>query len=181
MSQRGFTLPEVLVAIAFFVIVSSIGAATLAPAVTAARTDSQVRRVIGLLQLARETAITRQRDVELLVDEGAGVLRLALIDQGVEVPFMELALENRVALHRFDEMGDTPDGFGGGAAVNFGTAARLLFISDGSLVGNDDMPVNGTFYLAVEGQPETARAVTVTGATARARAYRWMATSWIAQ
>jgi prepilin-type N-terminal cleavage/methylation domain-containing protein len=181
MNQRGFTLPEVLVAIAFFTIVSGIGSAILGPAVTTARIDSQVKRVIGFLQLARETAITRQRDVELLVDEDAGVFRLVRIDEGVEVPFMELALESRVQLRRFDDMGDTPDRFGGAGAVNFGTAARLLFISDGSLVGDDDMPVNGTLYLAMAGQPETARAITLTGTTARPRSYRWMGESWIAR
>jgi prepilin-type N-terminal cleavage/methylation domain-containing protein len=181
MNQRGFSLPEVLVAITLFSIVSGVGVAILGPAVTTAKADSQVKRVIGLLQLARETAITRQRDVELLVDEDAGVLRLVRIDEGIEVPFMEIALENRVQLHRFDDMGDTPDGFGGGGAVNFGGAARLLFISDGSLVSDDDMPVNGTLYFAMDGQPQTARAITLTGTTARARSYRWMGESWIAR
>ena len=35
-------------------------------------------------------------------------------------------------------MGDTPDGFGDGGDIDFGGAARLLFISDGSLVDEDD-------------------------------------------
>lgn len=181
MQQRGFTLSELAVATAVFMVVAAIGGAVLFPAITAAKADSQVARVIGALQLARDTAIARQRDVELTIDEDAGILRLARIEDGDPTPFLEIALESGVKFLRFADLGDTPDGFGGDGAVEFGDAARLLFISDGSLVGADDLPVNGSMFFAIDNQPESARAISVTGTTARARRYKRNNGEWITQ
>jgi len=179
--ERGFTLTELVVTTAMFLVVSAIGASILFPAITAAKADAQIARVIGALQLARDTAITRQRDIELTIDEAAGMLRLLRIDDGQQVPFLEIALESGVTFRRFDDLGDTPDTFGGEGAVEFGGAARLLFISDGSLVGADDLPVNGSMFFGIENEPESARAITLTGTTARARKYRRNNGEWIAQ
>ena len=180
MHERGFTLAEVIVATAVFVVVAAIGAAVLFPAITSAKADSQISRVIGALQLARDTAITRQRDIELTIDEEAGILRLTRIEAGEPVTFLEIALESGMRFLRFDAL-DTPDSFGGEGAVEFGDAARLLFISDGSLVGADDLPVNGSMFFGIENTPASARAITVTGTTARARKYRRNNGEWIAQ
>jgi len=61
-------LTELLIAVAFFMIISAMGFALTGVAAPSIRTDGQVNRVIGLLQVARETAITRQRDVEVRID-----------------------------------------------------------------------------------------------------------------
>ena len=180
MSERGFTLWELLATVAIFTTVAGLGAALLTPAITAARADAEIKRVIGVLQVARETAITRQRDIELSIDEDAGIIRLVRIEGGEEEPFLEIALEHGVRVLRFDDMGGTPDGLGGEGAVDFGGSARLLFISDGSLVGPDDLPVNGAMYFAIAATRQSARAITITGTTARARHFRWNNGEWIA-
>jgi prepilin-type N-terminal cleavage/methylation domain-containing protein len=184
MAQRGFTATELLIAVALFVTLSGMGMAFLMPAITAARSDSEVRRVVGMLQLAREIAISQQRDVELRVDEENNFISLVrLDDEGNEflVAQIGFALENGLRFERFTDMG-VPEGIVDGAgAVEFGGALRLLFLSDGSLVGNDDVPVNGALFMAVPGKPDTARAVTITGTTARPRSYRWIGNRWNAQ
>ena len=78
-------------------------------------------------------------------------------------------------------MTDTPDAFGADAPASLGGATRLFFISDGSLVDEDSLPVNGTIFLGTADRPASARAITITGTTARARRYRWMGTGWVTQ
>jgi len=181
MRERGFTLVEMIIAAAVFMVMSAVGLALLSPAITGARTDSEIKRVIGVLRIARETAITRQRDVELRIDEAAGILRLVRIEEDGEFPFLEMTLEGRVRFLRFDGMGDAPDGPAGDGAVEFGDSARLLFISDGSLVDETDLPVNGSMYFGIAEAPFSARAVTLTGTTARARSFRWNEDGWAGQ
>lgn len=175
---RGFTLPEVLVTVTIFMVISAMAAATLQGAISMVRADGQAQRVIGLLQLARETAIQRQRDVELVFDAAAGRVRVLLHDGGAATAIREVTLEYGVGFRQFAGMPDTPDAFGATAMIDFGGAPRLLFISDGSFVDATDLPLNGTIFLGMAGRRETARAVTITGATARARMYRWGGSWW---
>jgi hypothetical protein len=54
-----------------------------------------------------------------------------------------------------------------------------MFGPDGSFVDPTGVPVNGTVFLGVPGQVETARAVTVFGSTGRVRGYRWIGSAWV--
>jgi len=172
-NQQGFTLPELLVAVALFMTVAGVAIALLGSAAISIRSDSQAGRLLGLIQLARETAIMRQRDVEIAFDEDTDTVTLVRFDDGVAVPLQQLSFEHQVGFRQYTGAGDTPEGYGDGSPVDFGTAARLIFIPDGSLVDEANVPVNGTVYLGMLNRPETARAVTLTGTTARARLYRW--------
>jgi hypothetical protein len=172
-SDRGFTLPEMLVMIAFFLVISGMGLAVVNGVLPSVRIDGQISRVMGLLQHARELAIARQRDYEVRFDTTAHTVELLRREGAAEFQLQLIAFESRVKFMQFSGMGDTPEGFGDGDLADFGGASRLLFISDGSLVDENSMPVNGTLYLGIEGHRETARAITVTGSTARARFYKW--------
>ena len=177
-NERGFTLAELLVVVAIFMTIAAMATALLMSSIVMMRADGEAQRLIGLFQLARETAIMRQRDIELTFDAAANRARLILLDNGAQIPLREISLEYGVAFRQFGGVPDTPDGFGADEAIDFDDAARLIFISDGSLVGADDLPVNGTVFLGIPGRNETARAVTITGATARARVYRWSGAWW---
>lgn len=181
MNQRGFSLPELLIAIALVAIAAGVGAALFGSAISTARANSQASRVSGLVQLARENAIRTQRDLELTFDTDRQIVRLLRNDDDQPVLIAEVALEYGVQLMLPDGPGDTPDAFGDNSATDFGDAERLFFISDGSLVDEDSVPVNGTIFLGVNNQSTSARAVTITGATARPRRYRWMGAEWAAQ
>lgn len=170
-NQRGFTLAELLIASAFLMTASGIGMALLGSALPSVRTDGEVNRLIGLLQVARETAITRQRDVEVRIDLDTNSVLIVRHDEDVEVPVRQLIFEYNVSFLQFGGMGDTPEGYGDASAVDFGDAVSMVFAPDGSFLAEDDVPLNGTFFLGVRGRTETARAVTLTGATARARLY----------
>jgi len=167
-------LTELLIAVAFFMIISAMGFALTGVAAPSIRTDGQVNRVIGLLQVARETAITRQRDVEVRIDLEGNSLTVLRHEDDDEVPMSLLVLEGGVQLMQFESLGDTPQAFGNDDAADFGGSATLIFSPDGSFVGDDDLPLDGTLFFGMPDRTETARAVTLTGTTGRPRLYRWL-------
>lgn len=175
--ERGFTLTELLIALGFFIVVSAMSLALVGTAMPGIRANGQSARLLGLLQTAREMAIARQRDVEVRFDTGANSVELVRHDEGVEVPVTLLVFEYKVAFLQFSGLGDTPEGYGSTEPVDFGGADPLIFTSDGSLVDGSGVPVSGTMYLGIEGNRDTARAITLSGSTARARFYRYAATS----
>ncbi|MEW6323358.1 MAG: GspH/FimT family pseudopilin [Acidobacteriota bacterium] len=179
-SSAGLTFPELIVAVAIFTIATGIGLATVGAIVPSLRTDTQVGRLQGTLQFAREHAIAQRRDVELRVDADASVVSLVRHDGGVEAPVLELAFEYGVRFLQFSGLGDTPEGYGDQSAVDFGGSTQLLFTADGMLIDETGAPINGTFYLGMPDRIDTARAVAVTGSTARGRVYRWN-DGWVSQ
>ena len=172
-STGGFTLMEVMMALAFFMVVSAMSLAVVSSAVPTIRVNSQINRLLGLLQLAREEAIAKQRDVLLTFDEDTSTIQIVRLVAGQEVWVQTVTFEYGVKFMRFDGTGDTPDGYGAASNIDFNGATQTLFISDGSLVDEASIPVNGTIYIGIDGHPETGRAITITGSTARARFYEW--------
>ena len=49
-----------------------------------------------------------------------------------------------------------------------------MFTTDGTLIDSGGTPINGTVFLSIQNQPESARAVTVLGSTGRVRGYKWV-------
>lgn len=177
--ERGFTLNELLVTVGILMVASAMATVTFASAIPLARTNSQAKSLIGLLQLGRETAIVRQRDVELVLDARNRRAQLVLRDGGAHTMVREVMFENGLDYLHFAGQGDTPERFGDDDAIDFDGAERLLFIPDGTLVDEHDLPVNGTVFIAIPGNRDTARAITLTGTTARARLYTWSGREWI--
>jgi hypothetical protein len=180
-SERGFSLSETIVATTFCLVVSAMAFATMNAALPSLRVDNQVSRVAGLLRTARETAIARQRDVELRFDVSANRVMIVRHEIEQEVPVEMVALESHVVFTQFEGMGDTPDGYGSNDAVDFGGAQPVFFAADGSVVDAAGIPANGTIFLGIEGRRETARAITITGSTARWRVYKWAPASQLWQ
>jgi Tfp pilus assembly protein FimT len=181
-SERGFTLVDTLVAVALFVVISGMSVVTMSAALPMMRVDGQVNRVMGMLQYGREMAISKQRDVDLRFDLPNNTVSLVRRETGGDVAVQTIIFENNVRFMQFTGMSDTPEGFGNSSAVYFNGAASLTFISDGSFVDAAGVPVNGTMFLGISGKNETARAITVTGSTARARFYKWSSPNlWVAR
>lgn len=170
---RGFTLIEMIATIAVFVILSAGSMALLGTVTPTIRTNSQVNRVLSLVQHGRESAITKQRRHVLRFDLEANSIALLRIEGVDEIPVETVAFEYGIQIMRFAGAPDTPDGFGNAAAVDFGDAEEIWFDSEGSLVDEEWLPRNGTIFLGMPGNPASARAITVTGATGRARFYVW--------
>jgi hypothetical protein len=53
-----------------------------------------------------------------------------------------------------------------------------MFTSDGSLIDETGIPVNGTVFLGLPPHVQSARGVTVFGGTGRVRGFRWNGVQW---
>jgi len=171
--SAGFTLTEMTVVLAIFMVMTAGAMALLSSAEPTIRANGQVNRVLSMMQRGREAAITRQRMHVVRVDEDAETIELLRLEDEVEVPVETIALEYGMQVHIFSGSPDTPDGYGNEAAADFGGATAVMFDSEGSFVDASGVPCSGTIYLGNPSDPSTARAVTLTGSTGRARFYVW--------
>jgi hypothetical protein len=130
------------------------------------------------LKLGRETAINQRRGIEVRF-QGGNTVQLVRREIPVGETIISTAtLEHRAQFLLFPAQPDTPDNFGRPQAVWFGGAASVRFTADGMLTDGAGNPVNGTVFLGQPGRPLTSRAITIFGATATIRSYRWNGSAW---
>ena len=177
-NEAGFSLPEILTIVALIGVLFGITIIAFQAAATTIQGDANLRILERQLKLARDTAVAQRRSVEV---QFAAPNQLFVIrrDLPAGTTLLQSAIfENNTTFLRFAGVPDTPDGFGGGAAVNIGGAAAVMFTSDGMFVDAAGTPVNATIYIGQAGKNVTQRAVTVFGSTARIRTYRWNGSQW---
>lgn len=149
------------------------------------RANQAMYQTIAQLRHGRQLAVAQRRQVQLHFD-GNNEIRLVRNEfpEGESV-LSEVILNNECQFMKSDDIDvDTPDEFGPEelnemAAVDFGDAESLTFLSDGALVDEAGNPVSGTVFIGIPGHPEIARAITILGATGRIRGYRWTGEEWI--
>jgi Tfp pilus assembly protein FimT len=143
------------------------------------QSDSAMRAVMAELNTARDMAVTQRRNMEVQFTGGNWIRVIRHEAPGiVTTPLRGVALESNATFSVLDGVDDTPDKFGKAKAVAFGAANSILFSTDGTLIDENGNPLNGTVFLAISGEPASARAVTVLGATGRIRGYRWFGGAW---
>lgn len=178
-SQAGFTLIEMMVTLAISAIVGGMATARLTDVRRTIQSDSAMRAVMAELNTARDMAVTQRRLMEVQFTGGNWIRVIRHEAPGiVTTPLRGVALEGNATFAVLNAVDDTPDAFGKGSAVAFGAAQSILFSTDGTLIDELGNPLNGTVFLAIAGQPASARAVTVLGATGRIRGYRWFGGVW---
>jgi prepilin-type N-terminal cleavage/methylation domain-containing protein len=182
-AQQGFTLVELMMVIA--VLGTLVGMAVMvSPSfVRTARADAGLAQALDVLRSAREMAISQRRNV-LVEFTGVDVIRTTRIEiPAAQTPLRTVQLENRMRFLKESGVPDTPDKFGipDNSAVAFGTPAptQLLFTSEGTLVDQNGNIVNGTVFFSIPGQTNSARAISVFGATALIRVWRWDGHDWV--
>jgi Tfp pilus assembly protein FimT len=143
------------------------------------RANNAMYQTLAQLRRGREEAIAQRRNIRLQFLDGNQIqLTRQDVPNGTTV-LSTVTLENNVRFRLFEGIPDSPDSFGNDSAVDFGAAASITFLSDGTLVDDQGNPLSGSVFLGLEEHPETARAVTILGATGRVRSYRWTGESWI--
>jgi prepilin-type N-terminal cleavage/methylation domain-containing protein len=177
--HAGFSLPELIIVLAISSILAGFAVLNLAGILPGMNANSAMHMVMGQLRAGRELAMSERRNIEISF-VGDNHIQLARF----EVPngrtvLSTVELENRIEFQLFDGVPDTPDGFGNEGAVDFGGSDALIYLSDGTLVDDEGNPLNGTVFFGLPEHAETARAVTILGATGRVRGYRWNGDSWI--
>jgi Tfp pilus assembly protein FimT len=177
-SQRGFSLVDTMVTLSVMGIVGSMATMHIGTVRRSMQGDGAMRTVMTQLNTAREMAITQRRNMEI---KFVGNNWLQIVRN--EVPsgstlLTAVAFESNAQYALVSGIADTPDGFGNSSAISFGTAVKIMFGPNGTLIDNTGAPVNGTVFLSIANVPESLRAVTVLGATGRVRSYRWNGNAW---
>jgi len=176
--HAGFSMVEVSITIAVIFIVAGFALTNIAGTMPAIRANAALDMAVAQLRRGRELALAQRRNIEIkFLNNNQIQLIRNEVPNGTTI-LSTVTLENKIEFQLFDGVPDTPDSFGKGAAVNFGGTAPRTFLSDGTLVDVQANPVNGTIFLGLPNHPETARAVTILGATGRVRGYRWTGTNW---
>lgn len=179
--SAGFTLIEMQLVTMVAVILGAIAVVSVANSMTSAKGDSAMAQVAGILRTGREAAITQGRTIEVRFDPPQRMRLVRLNRPNGETVIAEIGLENGARFQVDSRLPDTPDRFGNTTAIDFGGVANVRFLPDSSLADGANVPVNGTVFVGIPGQTNSARAVTVTGASARAQAYRWNGKDWEAR
>ena len=177
-SNRGFTVPEILVAITIFSTLVALSAAGLASAGRVMQGAAGMQQVRAQLRLARDLAISQRRPMEVQFVAPNEIRTIRWEIPTGTTTLNQYFLEGNVEFHRFASVPDTPDGFGLGAAVSF-TGQSARFLSDGRFVDAQGVPLSGNIFLAIQGQPTSQHAVTIFGGSGRMRGYRWDGTQWV--
>ncbi len=175
----GFSLLEVLLVVSLGAVLTGMTLFAFQAAQRQIQGDANLRLLLSQLETAREQALTQRRAIEVrfVAPNEIDTVRRELPTGETVLARVFFTGNARFAL--WPGLPDTPDGFGAAAAVDFGSAAVTMFGADGTFVDAAGVPVNGTVFFGVPGQTETARAVTILGATGRVRGYRWSGSAWV--
>ncbi len=191
-NESGFTMVEIVVVVGLMSVLAGMAMLVMPSFARTARADASSAQVLDTIRSAREQAISQRRNVELrfIQPNGVQTVRRNLNPAGFTT-LRTVELENQMEL-RLDPAitTDTPDlfrktGTGWTTAVAFGPKgsgigdAWGMFTSEGTFVNADGDPLNGTVFLSIEGQENSLRAITVMGATALIRSWRWNGREWV--
>jgi prepilin-type N-terminal cleavage/methylation domain-containing protein len=178
-SQSGFSLVEIVLTVAILAVMFGLAAGVTMSTVNATRADGSTVSVLNILDLARTQATSERREMQLVftLPNKIEIFRVE-VPAGTTLVATRI-LENQQEFLKFTGVPDTPDAFGNASAIWFGATPTIRFTSDGSLLDSSGDPVNGSLFLGVQNKRETARAVTIFGATGLVRTWKWNGTVWV--
>lgn len=178
-SQSGFSLVELLIVIALVCTIGGFAILSINSVKPSMYANRSMYQIVDQLRRGRQWAVGHRRAVEIRFPAGNSIQLVQLDIPNGETVLSTLLLTNRCRFMIFGGVPDSPDTFGNSSPVDFGGEDPLMFLSDGSLIDDQGNPINGSLFLGIEDHPETARAVTILGATGRVRGYRWTGQEWV--
>src|ERR1700730_5425162 len=184
--QRGFSMMEILVAIALIAIVSGMAIVTFWFVLPTAKATAAMDMMLYQLRSARARAIAHRREVQIQF-VGTTQLRISEIwpaGTGTPPAPTTVSFEGGAKYIVFNTLPDIPApyNFGNSTAIYFGGVSGvppvMKFTTNGSFIDGGNSLVNGTVFLGITGNSRTARAISILGATGRVREYHWDGTQW---
>jgi type II secretory pathway pseudopilin PulG len=188
--EKGFTLLETVVVIGIMFVLAGIAIVQSFGSREGYQANSAMDTVVSQVRVARELAITQRADVQIFfVSNGATqqVQYKVLAQPGTKEangPLVSSNLPSQTSFMITAGTPDTPMNFGNKAPIFIGNVsggpAFMEFTSTGQFTDQTGFnTLNGTVFIGVTGQTNTARAVTIMGGTGRVRPYVWVGKSWI--
>ena len=177
--EAGFSMVEISVVILLISVVAGFALLNIEGIVPGMDANAALSQTVAQLRRGRDLAIAQRRNIEVKFLDNNQIQLVRFDVPNGRTVLDTLTLENDMEFMLFGGIPDTPDSFGKGSPVDFGGSNTLIFLSDGTLVDATGNPLHGSVFIGLPDHPETARAVTVVGATGRVRGYRWTGSSWI--
>ena len=183
-SQQGFSLLEILVAVAIISVVLAMAMLNYGNILPNYKANSAMDQVLSQMRSARERAISHRREVQV---QFVGTNQLTVTEiwlVGTAPPPTTVTFEGGARYMVFTSVPDIPApyNFGNSGPIYFGASASppptMKFSTTGAFIDGGNSLVNGTVFLGIPGKPSTARAISVLGATGRVREYHWDGTQW---
>jgi prepilin-type N-terminal cleavage/methylation domain-containing protein len=183
-SQKGFSLLEILTALAIVSIVMGMAMLNYGNVLPNYKANSAMDQLLYQLRSAREKAISHRIEVQIQF-VGTNQIRMTEIwNVGAAPAPVTYSFEGGAQYVLFSGVPDIPApyNFGKTSAIYFenlsGGPPIMKFTTNGSLIDGGNTLVNGTVFLGIPGRPLTARAISVLGATGRVREYHWDGSAW---
>jgi len=183
-SQQGFSLLEILVAVAIISVVLVMAMLNYGNILPNYKANSAMAQLLSQMRSARERAISHRREV-LVQFVGTNQLTITEIWLvGTAPPPTTVTFEGGAQYMVFPSVPDLPApyNFGNSAPIYFGGLSGgppiMKFSTTGAFIDGGNSLVNGTVFLGIPGKPSTARAISILGATGRVREYHWDGTQW---
>jgi prepilin-type N-terminal cleavage/methylation domain-containing protein len=178
--QRGFTLIELMLVVGITAVALGMVVVVSPQMSRYAQAQSGVEQLVSALRFARETAVAQRRNVQVRFI-GVNTIQIARVEipSGVATVLQTIPLESRLKYYLMPGLPDTPDRFGNSAAIAFGASPIRMFTSEGTFVDQAGDELNGTVFMGIEGQPESARAISIFGPTALVRTWSWTGRAWV--
>lgn len=199
-AQQGFSMVEIVVVLALAFVVMGFAVVKTMTSTFNSKANTAMDAVISQLRQAREMAIAKRRNVQVTFTSPnqMQLTVLTLPGEPAATPIAPVYLNDNAAggsqFILFAGLPDTPMNFGNSTAINLqqpggGGAWSVMFTTSGSFVGSaqaagslylttNNNPVNASLFMGIAGKKNTARAVTVFGATGRVRSYYWTGSTW---
>lgn len=180
-AEKGFSLLELMIVVGVTLVGLAVAVIQTSSLVPSLRANSAMDQVFSQFRALRDTAITQRRQVQVEF-AGNDQITSTEIEPVGSSPVTTITLGGGAQFILFGGIPDTPMAFGNNAAVYIGGVSGgppvMSFTTTGAFVDGNGNPLNGTVFLGISGQPNTARAVTVLGATGRVRQYHWDGKAW---
>jgi prepilin-type N-terminal cleavage/methylation domain-containing protein len=177
--EAGFSLIEALIVIMVMSVVSGMALLNIGAVLPGMGANTAMQQTVAQLRRGRELAIAQRRNIQLSFPSANQIqLTRYEVPTGTTV-LSTITLEGKNAFLLISGVPDTPDAFGNGSAISFSGPASWMFLSNGTLVDSGANPINGSIFLGQASKSDTARAVTILGATGRIRDYRWVKNAWV--
>jgi prepilin-type N-terminal cleavage/methylation domain-containing protein len=200
--EHGFSLTELVLVVSIMLIIAGMTIGGVPSMLKTAKADGSLAELSAAMRFARESAISNRRNVR--VTFGTNTITATRVEYCPSVctttsgpnqysnfvgcsstctanttTLRTFTLEGRADFRLVSGLPDTPDAFGMASATALGSYLPAMFTTDGSFINSQGDVLNGTLFIAIPTDRNSARAITVFGPTGAMRLWRWDGRRWI--